>query len=123
MKLHLILGFLLVVASAGYAASCSSIDLEAFDVSLDESSTDYFYFDIENNSNDDFRVTGVMVGDTSSKFDVGASRYDEFIDEDETGEIKLRVDAFSVSSDYTKESYVKIKGRFFGVLRPKFLFF
>ena len=114
MKLCLILGFLLVVASAGYAASCSSIDLRAFDVSLDEDSTDYFYFDVENNSNDDFRVTGVMVGDTSSKFDVSVSRYDEFIDEGETGEIKLKVNAFSVSSDYTKESYVKIQGKFDG---------
>ena len=114
MKAHIIIGFLLVMASLGYAASCNDIDVVLRDVSIAENSTEYFIFDLENDSDEEFDVFELVAGDSSSRFNVSVSDYDDPIEEYDEGTLEIKIRSFAVSNDYEDEAFVKLRGEFDG---------
>ena len=112
MKFHLAIGFLLLFSMLSYAASCNDIDIRLDDVSIEESTTDYFDFTIENESDEDFDITEIDAGDSSSKFTVTVSDYDNTIRDNDEGDLEIKIRAFSVSSTHGSEGFVKVRGRF-----------
>jgi len=114
MKAYLIAGFVIFFALAAQAASCSEIDIETRHVYVDESSTEYFYFDLENNSNRDFEVVNVTAGDTSSRFAASVVSFEDYVRDGDSERIKVRIRAFSVSSDYLGDAYIRVTGEFVG---------
>tara|TARA_Y100000310_G_C20702595_1_gene831338 strand:- start:6943 stop:10434 length:3492 start_codon:yes stop_codon:yes gene_type:complete len=92
--------------------SCSDIDFKQRTVSMDESDRETFRFDVENNGNDDFRITDVDVTETSS--------YLSIVDFDDRGTIRdndelaleIELRSNNVSSDRTATVYVDLRGEF-----------
>ncbi|MFH1392011.1 MAG: hypothetical protein ABIH20_06885, partial [Candidatus Diapherotrites archaeon] len=92
--------------------SCSDIDFKQRTVSMDESDTETFKFDVENNGNDDFRITDVDVYESSSYLSVVDFDDRGTIRDNDDLELEIELRSNSVSSDKTATVYVDIRGEF-----------
>ncbi|MBI4052600.1 MAG: cupredoxin domain-containing protein [Candidatus Diapherotrites archaeon] len=84
--------------AANFSSSCSSVYINAGNVSLGTNSTEYASFDIVNNSNSRFYISSAGATDNSGYFNVRELDYDNSIAPGGRGRIRVRVDSFDRSN-------------------------
>ena len=117
MRPHkIILGlFLLALASqlgSAQAADCDEIWVDADDISIERNETDYFYFQIVNNSEQDFQVYEAQVWKRTGDYDIRLVDWPNEVRENDEGELTVRVETGPLDERSVGESYVKVRGEF-----------
>ncbi len=114
LRLGLILLIMASFVPLGFAApSCNDIDIAPLNVDFSEHQNNRaISFDIENNSNDDFRVDDVKVLESSNLFDVSVDDFPDEVNEDDVESLRLRYDSVDVNGNATDTFRVQIKGEF-----------
>jgi len=114
-----IAGIFLIMAALYFGAAaaddCSRILVETENVSLEENTTDYFYFPIHNDAGKRFDVYAAAVYKRTAdgNFSPSITDYPRRITADSTGEITVRVAAGDIAVNETHEAYIQVRGQFY----------
>lgn len=117
MRPHIIiLGlFLLALAAqlgSAQAAECDEIWIDTDDISIERNETDYFYFQIVNDSEQDFQVYEAQVWKRTGDYDIRLVDWPNEVRENDEGELTVRVETGPLDDRSVGESYVKVRGEF-----------
>ena len=91
---------------------CSDMIIDDSDLVIDENDNRTFRIEVENDSEDDFRITGIEVIENASFFSADEGSFSSSIDAGETGYVEVEIDSDSVSYDRTDDITVRIRGSF-----------
>jgi len=110
------LGMLFVLFLAGLAsanaASCSDIWVETEDLELERNETEYFYFPVHNDAEEDFSVLEARAYRDFGDFEIELEDYPDEIRDGGSGELTLRIETPRLDSRSDGEAYVRIRGQF-----------
>ncbi len=110
------LGMLFVLFLAGLAsanaASCSDIWVDAQDIEMERNETEYFYFPVHNDSDEDFFVLEARAYRDFGDFEIELEDYPDEIRDEGSGELTLRIETPRLDSRSEGEAYVRIRGQF-----------
>ena len=117
MRPHIIifgLVLLLLATQVGnaHAAECDEIWVDADDVSIERNETDYFYFQIVNDSEQDFTVYEAEVWKRTGDYEIRLVDWPNEVRENDEGELTIRIETGPLDSRSVGEAYIKIRGEF-----------
>lgn len=117
MRPHIIIfGLFLLLAAAqmssAQAAECDEIWVSADDVSIERNETDYFYFEVINDSEQDFTVYEAEAWKRTGDYEIRLVDWPNEVREDDDGELTIRIETGSLDEGSTGEAYIKIRGEF-----------
>lgn len=90
--------------------SCSGIILSTSNITIDEARSTTRTFSIENNTNQEFRITTMNILSTSSLINSGSTNYDNIVSAYSSEPISLTLNAGTVSSNSTTTSTMEVAG-------------
>jgi len=91
---------------------CDDISISTKTIELNENSSKTESFSIYNNSSEKFYLDDVQAYDYASAFNVEASDYSDYLNSNNSGYIKIKVNSNSVDSDQSNTAYLKVKGHY-----------
>ncbi len=82
------------------------------DITMERSDTDYFYFPIYNDYDEDFDIYAIEVWRDHGKFDITLVDYSEVIDAEDEGEITIKIETENLDDESLGQAYIKVRGEF-----------
>ena len=79
---------------------------------MERSDTDYFYFPIYNDYDEDFDIYAIEVWRDHGKFDITLVDYSEVIDAEDEGEITIKIETENLDDESLGQAYIKVRGEF-----------
>ncbi len=117
MRLNIILlGLILILLSTQLvsvqAAACDNIWIDSEDIVMERSDTDYFYFPIYNDYDEDFDIYAIEVWRDNGEFGITLVDYTKIIDADDEGEITIKIETENLDDESLGQAYIKVRGEF-----------
>jgi hypothetical protein len=104
--------FLLLGTASVNAASCSDIWVDVQDLELERNETEYFYFPVYNDSEEDFSVFEARAYRDFGEFEIELGDYPDEIRDGDSGELTLRIETPRLDSRSDGQAYIRIRGQF-----------
>ncbi|MEW6295401.1 MAG: hypothetical protein AB1467_03855 [Candidatus Diapherotrites archaeon] len=91
---------------------CDDISISTKTIELNENSTKAENFYVYNNSSEKFYLDDVQAYDYASAFNLEVADYSDYVNSNNSGYIKVKVNSNSVDSDQSNTAYIKVKGHY-----------
>lgn len=95
-------------------AMCKDIEINTESITLEEGTTEYKTFELENNTRQTFYIDDVEAYDNDADFDVEEYKWDKTAYSNGTADLEVKVKAFGTDEDESGTGYIKVKGHFSG---------
>jgi len=117
MRLNLaFLGIALILLSfqlgSVQAVDCQDIWVDVDDIITERNETEYFYFPIYNDSEEDFAISEAKAWREDGEFEILLTDYPDVIDAEDEGELTIRVKTGSLDEESFGSAYVEVRGSF-----------
>ncbi len=93
---------------------CGDVDIQVYDITVDEDETEYQKFYIKNNSDSTFHVESIYPSESSSYFSITKTSSPSQVYSGDKESFELKIKSNTVSSSKTGEVKVTLKGYFSG---------
>lgn len=118
MRHNIILfGLVLIVlssqlGSAQALSSCNGIWIDAEDLTVERNDTEYFYFPIHNEEDEDFDIFGIQVWREDGEFEIALEDYPTTIKPDQEKELTIRIETGALDEESLGSAYIIVRGTF-----------